>query len=113
MAELLKGKIEQFYSDYSIQLDSIQDDIKKIEKHFFVLNEDGSVEIEGEGQDAHPIMLEGKSQYSFDKNWNTVMNQAAGAKFTPEDYIIEPEPSKVEEKLPEVVTGESDLKIVK
>lgn len=71
---LLKGRVADFYKEYGIRINTILEKKTALQKDYFVF-EGESIKKEGEGKDAKPIMLEGKTYEEFIGKYNELMNE--------------------------------------
>lgn len=63
-------KIKQFYDDFQPRLETLYQEINSLERQYFVHEEDKLKTEGGVG-----VLLEGKTQADFDKDWAELMNQ--------------------------------------
>lgn len=91
MAYFTRGKINEFYKDFGIQVNSLITDLNNLKLEYFEFE---GTQIKKE-EDGSPICKEGMTVHSFNMNYHAMMSQNAGEKFKSENY---PEP--VVEKLP-------------
>lgn len=81
LAELLKGRIRDFYKEHREHLDAMNENIAILKEEFFVI-EDNRIVFDGE----KPMLREGKTRFQFDKNWSALMAQPLLHKFKIEVY---------------------------
>lgn len=77
---LNRSKIQSFYSDYGIRIKTAFDDMQKIKKTYFEVDEKGFIiteEVEGKKQGK---MLEGKNIEDYNKEINIVLMREVLAK---------------------------------
>lgn len=82
---LLKGRINDFYKDYGIQLNTIITDLNNLKLEYFEFEGD-QIKKDEEG---NPICKEGMTTHSFNMNYHSMMSQNIGERFNSEIY---PEP---------------------
>lgn len=80
VAFLMKGRINDFYKDYGIQIETIGKDLKRIQEENFVI-ENGM--IKSEGEEKKPVYKEGKTQESYDKQLNEFLELGVLEKYSP------------------------------
>lgn len=88
LAFLIKGRINDFYKDHGVIVDKVIEDTRKLRDEYLTVDENGKIVFD---EKKSPVYKEGKTEYSFNKNWETLMQQAATAKFNIEEYEL-PEP---------------------
>ena len=71
---LLKGRIDDFYKQYGIRIESLIVRMNDIEKKYFVV-EGEQIKMEGEGKDAKPVMQEGKTMEDLNKEMIELLKQ--------------------------------------
>ena len=99
MEYLLRGGVDKFYHENRQYLNTLFNHVQRLEEHFFEI-ENGKPKM----AEDKPVFLEGKTEYSFNKNWEVLMNLTAGKGFKIEDYI---EPVTDEQKQEAEATTEA------
>lgn len=73
----LKSKIKQFYTDNSIRIETILGKMQKLQSEFFVIENE---KIKTEGEDAQPVLKEGKDKKEFDDKFDALMKEEVNIK---------------------------------
>ncbi len=88
---LLRSKIKQFYAEYGKTIDAIITDTQNLRDEFLTVDENKKIVFDAENK---PVYQEGKTEYSFNQNWEALMQQKSIDKFTIQHYE-EPTPEPV------------------
>jgi len=83
LAELMKGRIADFYKENQVYIDALNRDIDFLKKEFLLTDENGKVIFDA---DQKIQFLEGKSEYQFNKNWDALMATSVLGKWGSEDF---------------------------
>jgi hypothetical protein len=70
----LRSKINEFYRQNGIRIDTIKTKTVLMQKEYFVFEGD-EVKYEGEGKDRKPVLLEGKRLKDFQEALNTYLSE--------------------------------------
>jgi hypothetical protein len=90
-AFLLESRINDFYKHYGVVIDQIIVDTQKLRDEFLTVDENKKIVFDAENK---PVYQEGKTEYSFNQNWEALMQQKSIDKFTIQHYQ-EPTPEPV------------------
>ena len=91
-AFLLESRINDFYKHYGVVIDKVIEDTQKLRDEFLTVDENGKIVFDDKNV---PVYKEGKTEYSFNQNWEALMQQNSIDKFTIQHYE-EPQPEPVE-----------------
>jgi hypothetical protein len=72
---LLQSQIKEFDNTYGLRLQTIQDDLEKMQKEYFVFDESGQQVYEGSGNQVRPKFQDGKTQEQFQEAFQKYMDE--------------------------------------
>jgi hypothetical protein len=73
LAYFHRGKIQEFYKEYGLRINTIYDEVLELQKEYFE-NEDTGNEVIIKLQDNKPILKAGKAQQDYNKAMTELMN---------------------------------------
>ncbi len=74
VAKFLHSKIREFYNNNGVRINSLQDKRSELTKKYFVI-EDDKLKTEGDGENAKPVLIEGKTNEDFENELKELMEK--------------------------------------
>lgn len=79
LALFLGGRIRDFRKENDARIQTVKDGVNKLQTKYFVI-ENEQIKHEGEGKDAKPVTLEGKSYEDYKTEFDHLMQEVISIK---------------------------------